>query len=168
MGLSRRSTVTQKTSDFEVGAAVQDEITGSGSNVGYRRVWASLRRKGLIAPREDVRQFLLRLDPEGVERRKSQKLRRRIYQTLGPNYVWHFDGFDKLKPYGFSIDGCINGYSRIIIWLGVSASNKCPDLIAYYYLTAAKNLNGTPKFIKSDYGTEHSVTEPIHLFLRDL
>ena len=134
MRLSRRSTVTQKTSDFEVGAAVQDEITGSGSNVGYRRVWASLRRKGLIAPREDVRQFLLRLDPEGVERRKSQKLRRRIYQTLGPNYVWHFDGFDKLKPYGFSIDGCINGYSRIIIWLGVSASNKCPDLIAYYLL----------------------------------
>ena len=118
----------------------------------------------MIVRKEDVRQLLLRLDPEGVERRKSQKLRRRIYQTLGPNYVWHFDGFDKLKPYGFSIDGCINGYSRIIIWLGVSASNKCPDLIAYYYLKAAKNVNGIPKIIKADNGTGHSIMEPIHTF----
>ena len=87
MGLSRRSVVTQGTPDVEVEAVVQDEITGSGSSVGYRRVWASLRRKGVIARREDVRQLLLRLDPEGVERRKSRKLRRRIYRTLGPNYV---------------------------------------------------------------------------------
>ena len=42
MGLSRRSIVTQRTPDVEVEAAVQDEITGSGSNV-------SLRRKGMIA-----------------------------------------------------------------------------------------------------------------------
>ena len=147
---------------------MQDEITDSGSNVGYRRVWVSLQRKGVIARREDVRQLLMRLDPEGVERRKSQKLGRRIYRTLGPNCVWYIDGFDKLKSYGFSIHGCIDGYSRIIICLEVSASNKCPDLVAYYYLKAAKRLNGIPKFIKADNGTEHSVTEPIHLFLRDL
>ena len=50
----------------------------------------------------------------------------------------------------------------------VFASNKCPDLIAYYYLKAARNLNGIPKIIKVDNGTEHSIIEPIHLFLRDL
>ena len=111
---------------------------------------------------------MLRLDPEGVERRKLRKLRRRIYQTLGPNYVWHIDGFDKLKPYGFSIHGCIDRYSRRIIYLEVSASSKCPGLIAYYYLTAAKNLNGIPKIVNADSGTEHSVIEHIHLFLRDL
>ena len=168
MGLSRRSFVTQRTPDVEVEAAAQDEIKGSGSNVRYRRVWASLRTKGVIARREDVRQLLLRLDPEGVERRKSRKLRRRIYRTLGPNYVWHIDGFDKLKPYGSSVHECIDGYSRRIIWLEVSASNKCPDLIAYYYLSSAKNVNGIPKIIKADNGTEHSVIERIHLFLRDL
>ena len=78
MGLSRSSIVTQKSPDVEVEAAVQDEITGSGSNVGYRRVWALLQRKGVIARREDERQLLLRLDPEAVERRKSWKFRRRI------------------------------------------------------------------------------------------
>ena len=50
----------------------------------------------------------------------------------------------------------------------LSASSKCPDLIAYYYLTAAKDLNGIPKIVNADNGTEHSVIEPIHLFLRDL
>ena len=50
----------------------------------------------------------------------------------------------------------------------VSASSKCPGLIAYYYLTAAKNLNGIPKIVSADSGTEHSVIEHIHLFLRDL
>ena len=61
MGLSTRSTVTQGTPDVESEAAVQDEITGCGQNVEYGRVWALLRRKGMIAPSEDVRQLLLRL-----------------------------------------------------------------------------------------------------------
>ena len=28
----------------------------------------------------------------------------------GPNSVWHCDGMDELKPYGFAIHGCIDGY----------------------------------------------------------
>ena len=52
MGLSRKSIVTQRTPDVEVEAAVQDEITGSGLNVGNSSVWASLRRKGMIARRD--------------------------------------------------------------------------------------------------------------------
>ena len=54
MGFSRRSIFTQATPDVEAEAAVQDEITGSGSDVGYRRVWASLRRNCVIACREDM------------------------------------------------------------------------------------------------------------------
>lgn len=39
----------------------------------------------------------------------------------GPNYVWHLDGYDKLKPYGFAIHACIDGFvhpmqsTRIVI-----------------------------------------------------
>lgn len=104
-------------------------------------MWASLRRKGVIARREDVGQLLLRLDPEGVERRKSRKLQCRIYRTLGPNYVWHTNEFDKVKRYRFSIQGFIDGR---IIWLKFYASNQCPDMIANYYLKAAKSVNGIP------------------------
>ena len=78
-------------------------------------MWIPLQRKGMIARREDVSQLLLGLDAQGVERSKSRKHRRKIYRTLGLSYVWHIDEFDKTKPYGFSIHGSINGYSRRII-----------------------------------------------------
>ena len=55
-------------------------------------------------------------------------------------------------------------FKENIISLEVSASNKCPDLIACYYLKAAKNVNVIPKIIKADYRTKHSVIELIHLF----
>lgn len=44
---------------------------------------------------------------------------RRCYYSEGPSYVWHLDGYDKLKPYGFPIHGCIDGFSRKILWLEV-------------------------------------------------
>ena len=131
-------------------------------------MWTSSQRNGVIARREDVRQLLLILDVERVERRKAGKLRRRTYWTLRLNYVWNIDEFDKIKSCEFSIQGRLDGYSKRIIWLEVSASNKSPDSIANYYLKAAKNVNGTPKIIKADNGTEDSVMEPINLFLRAL
>ena len=27
----------------------------------------------------------------------------------GPNQAWHCDGYDKLKPFGLAIHGCIDG-----------------------------------------------------------
>ena len=27
----------------------------------------------------------------------------------GPNFSWHCDGYDKLKPFGIAIHGCIDG-----------------------------------------------------------
>ena len=27
----------------------------------------------------------------------------------GPNWCWHIDGYDKLKPFGFPIHACIDG-----------------------------------------------------------
>lgn len=82
--------------------------------------------------------------------------------------MWYIDGHDKLKPYGFSIHGCINGFSRRLIWLDVSSSNKKPELITSYYINAVKQLGGIPKKLKTDDGTEHSLIERMHLALRDL
>ena len=36
-----------------------------------------------------------------------------FWHVQGPNYVWHTDGLDKLKPYGFAVHGCIDGYVNI-------------------------------------------------------
>ena len=44
------------------------------------------------ATQETVRQILLAFDPEGVQLRKSHRLRRRMYSSEGPNHILHIDG----------------------------------------------------------------------------
>lgn len=53
---------------------------------------------------------------------------------MGPNYAWHIDGYDKLKPWGFPVHCGIDGYSRRVLWLNVTRSNNAPDNIACFYL----------------------------------
>ena len=47
-------------------AAVREELSGSGSNIGYRRVWAHLRKTGLKVRRDNVSRAILQYDPDGV------------------------------------------------------------------------------------------------------
>ena len=168
MNCFRRPLFGRRINFNEVKEIVQEELYGSGSNLGYRRVWSHLSSSGILLRREDVGLALRELDPENVDKRQRRRLRRRKYRNSGPNYVWHIDGHDKLKPYGISIHGCIDGYSRRIIWLEVAATNKMPELIAKYYLDAVKQMKGKPKIIKADDGTEHSVIEPLHVYFSEV
>ena len=123
--------------------AILEIIGGPGSTIGYRSVWHALQRKGIRVPRSLVEEIVRELDPNGVEARKPHKLRRREYICVGPNKVWHADGSDKPKPYGFPIHECIDGYSRKVLWLYVTRSNNLlPDNIAAYYLDAVREYGG--------------------------
>ena len=116
--------------------AVEREIQGSGSLIGYRLLYQRLRTDyGLVANRETVRYILKTLDPDGVERRSKHRLKRRKYQSKGPNYIWHIDEYDKLKPFGYCIHGAIDGYSRRILWLEVGSSNKTLALLVNVFST---------------------------------
>ncbi|CAH3106858.1 unnamed protein product, partial [Pocillopora meandrina] len=68
---------------------------------------------GLATTREVVRHVLRAFDPERVEHRSQHRLRRRIYRCKGPNYLWHIDGYDKLKLFGFCIHGAVDGLRRL-------------------------------------------------------
>ncbi len=74
--------------------------------------------------------------------RRQRKLKRRVMHVQGPNFVWSTDGYDKLRHWGFYIHGCIDAYSRYIIWLHVGVSNKQSQLILKYFLYAIKELEG--------------------------
>ena len=106
------------------------------------------------------------LDPEGIAARKRHRLRRRQYKSKGPNFVWHIDSYDKLKPYGIAINGCIDGFSRNIVWLEASTTNSDPKVVAYYYIQAVKRKAGCPRRIRSDMGTENTYIEQMQIFLR--
>lgn len=103
LGLFRRATV----SDDDLKSAMEKKLGKSGCFVEYRKMWARLRKNGIIIKREKVMTCLRELDPDGVESRRKKKLGRRAYHTKGPNFIWHIDDHDKLKPYGFSVYGLL-------------------------------------------------------------
>ena len=163
--LKRRPLAAVRSSNEEIRQAVEEELNGSGSRVGYRRVHRALERKSLVVRKHNVTLLVKELDPEGVILRKRRRLCRREYRNPGFSFIWHIDGYDKLKYYGFSIHGCIDGFSWKILWLHVGASNKDPNVTAKLYLDTVSEFGGVPKYISPDDGTEHSIIEPMHIYI---
>ena len=140
---------------------------GSGGNVGYRSMSQRLSSEyGLSVHKETVRHLLQIVDPEGVAQRSRHRLQRRQYRARGPNFIWHIDGYDKLKPFGFCIHGAIDGYSRRLMWLEVGPSNNNPSIVAQYFVECVRQVGGTPRIIRVDCGTENVNTAAIQRFLR--
>ena len=151
----------------DVVCAIENELKGSGSVIGYRSMHQRLTNEyGLVVTRNTVRLVLKILDPDGVESRSRHRLRRRLYSAKGPNYLWHIDGYDKLKPFGFCIHGAIDGYSRRVLWLEVSSSNNDPEIVGKYYADYVDTIGGTSRIIRADMGTENVNVEAMQRFFR--
>jgi hypothetical protein len=148
-------------------AAVEQELKKSGSLLGYRQMHQKLRLDhGLVVSRETVRTTLASLDPEGVSLCSRHRLKRCKYTARGPNYVWHLDGYDKLKLFGFCVHGAIDGFSRRIMWLEVDHTNNNPHMIASYFHDCIKQLGGVPWKCRSDAGTENVHVAAMQRFFR--
>lgn len=72
----------------------------------------------------------------------------------GKDYLWHIDGYDKLSPFGMPIHGCVDGFSRRVIWLELGTTNRRPEQTCSYFLDAVSKL-GLPHSIRVDAGTEN-------------
>lgn len=145
---------------------IQNELRGSGALHGYRMMYAKCTEAGLSVRKEDIRVIMGDLDPLGVETRMARRLVRRSYFALGPNSVWHCDGYDKLKPYGLCVSGCIDGFSRKIIWLNVYNTNNNPRIIGGYYVEAVEKYGGCPRVVRADLGTENVRIKEYQYFFR--
>lgn len=150
-----------------VRAAIQEELKGPGQHYGYRTMCQTLHQKySLTVRRKDVMVMMAELDPSGVQQRSRRRFVRRVYNSLGPNHVWHVDGYDKLKPYGLAISGCIDGYSRKVMWLVCGATNNDPGVIAQNYLQCVTEFGVIPMRLRTDCGTENGTMAAIHCALR--
>lgn len=136
-------------------------------NLGYRSLWRRLRDYYRFSVEQSTVLKLLRLiDPEGIKIRTRKKLRRRNYSVPGPNHIWHCDGYDKLKPYGFAVHGCIDGFSRKVLWLTVGTTNNKPEVIAHNYTSLVKKIGFIPRVLRVDAGTENTLAGTIQQALR--
>ena len=124
-------------------------------------------RAGLRVTHQLVSEALKLIDPEGVDQRRRRRLIRRRYYAKGSNSVWHIDSYDKLKPFGIAINGCVDGFSRFVIWARASYTNNDPKVIAGYYLDAIQELHCCPQKVRVDAGTENVNLKTLHEVLRN-
>ena len=78
----------------------------------------------------------------------------------------HVDGWDKLKTFKISVHAAIDGFSRRLLWMKVGPSNKDPRCIAQFLLEYVQKINGIPRVIRADRGTENSLLRIIEMALR--
>ncbi|KAB0798511.1 hypothetical protein PPYR_09504 [Photinus pyralis] len=164
MGLFRRKMYTP----IEiVRSFLQEHLLGSGQMPGYKWIYRRCIRNGMTVKQSSIRQIMHILDPEGMLVRRRKRLRRRHYYNKGPNYMRHIDGYDKLKPYGVCISGCIDGFSRKILWLRAAYSNNNPRIICSYFLDTVTNIKGYPQSIRTDMGTENGLVKHVQEYFHE-
>ena len=145
---------------------IQHDLQGSGSCIGYRALQQRCIKNQLNVSRGIVAQIMKELEPVGVDARRRRTLRRRLYYSKGPNWVWYLDGYDKLKPFGFEIHGSIDGYSRRGLWLNVLKSNKDPKEVCNLFVSYLTVIQGVPRKIVADRGTKNVFIPVSQRFLR--
>ena len=112
-----------------------------------------------------MRDVIEAISPARCDAMRARRLCRRIYINRGPNFAWHIDGNDKLKPFGFAIHGAIDGWSRKVLWLQVGYTNKDPKIVCNFYMDQVEQV-GIPVLVCLDRGTENGTLMDIQTLLR--
>ena len=87
-GMRKRPLEAIRNDTSDLFEAVRNEPSGCGADIGYRRIHKTLKSKGYICRRDDVRQIVKQLDPDSVELSKCRTLHRRRYVADGLNFAW--------------------------------------------------------------------------------
>lgn len=145
-------------SDAEVRMLCENAIAGPAAGRGYRMLQVYIKSQNRVhIGQRRIMEVLREIDPEGVKIRTGNHLRRREYVSHGPNDCWHFDGYDKLSRFGFGITGCVDGYSRKIIWYTVTPANlhRQAATTLSVFVQAVFRTGVLPRITCSDRGTEN-------------
>ena len=95
---------------------MKSEIQGTALMRGYCGLWHSLKTNYGIIVNKDIAMNILK---EMIQRELTceNPIAYAEESTYLKNQIPVADGYDKLKPYGFPIHGCIDEYSRRVLWL---------------------------------------------------
>ncbi len=139
-------------------------------NTGEVMIRSYLAAAGVSTTRVDLRESMQRVDPEGrkylkihemlpshclmtVEQRRKGRIHRRVYNVQGPHHLWHLDGNHKLRDFHLVIHGCIDGFSRNVIYLKVS-DNNCASTVYDFFVQGTQDYC-IPSRIRTDKGGEN-------------
>ena len=98
--------------ELDVALFLQEQFNQHGMLHGYKFMHFKCIQSGLVVMQRTAWHPLKILDPQGVQLRQRNHRRRRLYTNQGPNFLWHVDSYDKLKPYRICINGAVDGFSH--------------------------------------------------------
>ena len=109
----------------------------------------------------------------GLQRRKPGMKKKRVkgnFHSDGPLYLISLDGHNKLKGFDnwafpIGVYGCIDTFSRKIMFMDVLRSNSNPISIAFCYVKFLKETKILPENMRLDKGTETVDMTAVHSWL---
>ena len=114
--------------DDQLDNAVRD-IKSTSPDCGSKLLAGYLRAIHINVQRSCVRESLTRVDALGIVARRCRTVHRRVYNVSRPLALWHVDGNHKLIHWRFVVHGCVDGYTRIPVFLKCSNNNKAVTVL---------------------------------------
>jgi hypothetical protein len=142
----------QRISDNQLDAQVANLIEGQPRR-GEDTIGSAVAVLGFQVPRQQLRDSIHRVDPEGVLERSHKAIKRVVYRSQGPHHDWHMDGNHKLIRWGIVIHGCVDGCSRNIIYLVARDSNKAAVVLEAF--VDGMDRYQLPMHVSGDKGGEN-------------
>ena len=138
--------------------SIMKQIQRENPNCGRQLMCCYLTDRCVHVPRHRSRESVVRTDPvrtDPVRRlvRWRQVVSRRTYSVRRSNSLWHIDGHHSLIRWRMVMHSGIDGYSRMVVYLGCSTNNR--SLTVYKLFKEAIEEYGVPSRVRSDKGGEN-------------
>ena len=142
-------------SDEELDKIVKGFISNHGRSTGQDYIGGYIKSLGFRIQRRRVRESMARVDPENTALRWGVVVSRRRYHVPWPNSLWHLDGHHSLIRWKLVIHGCIDGFSRRIMFLRCNSNNLAETVLELFLDAVKKDGDLWPSRIRVDKGVEN-------------